>query len=172
MNLNLGTIKRTGIISLLIRIFIYVISINVIGLLPYIFTPRSHLAFTLSFGLMVWLISVMTILVKDINFFLSHLVPVGTPALLIPLIVLIESVRNVIRPITLSVRLAANIVAGHLLLSLIRGAGRVNNLSLLRLILAALVLIRILETAVAIIQSYVLTSLSRIYLGEVNTINS
>merc|ERR1711971_663797 len=58
---------------------------------------------------------------KAIKRFLAHLVPSGTPDVLIPLIVMIELVRNFIRPITLSVRLAANIVAGHLLIRLLNG---------------------------------------------------
>merc|ERR1712110_286465 len=89
--------------------------------------------------------------------FLSHLVPSGTPGPLIPLIVLIELVRNFIRPITLSVRLAANIVAGHLLISLVN-SGSLNFSALLFF----------LEVAVAFIQGYVFRTLRIMYISEFN----
>ena len=170
LKINLGALKRPRIMLLMIRIFRLVLFRNLTGLLPFVFTSSSHLTFTLTLGLIIWLTSIITILIKDLNYFLTHLVPSGTPFVLIPLIVLIETVRSVIRPITLSVRLAANIVAGHLLLSLIRGRAGLN-LPLASFILIFLVLIVILETAVAVIQSYVISSLRRIYLGEVNTVN-
>ena len=100
------------------------------------------------------------------NNLLAHLVPLGTPSFLIPVIVIIETVRNIIRPITLSIRLAANIVAGHLLLTLLGSQGpRVSGVILIILIIS-LILLLILEVAVACIQSYVFTILSSLYLNE------
>jgi len=97
---------------------------------------------------------------------LAHLVPLGTPSFLIPVMVIIETVRNIIRPVTLSIRLAANIVAGHLLLTLLGSQGsRVSRIILVILIIS-LVLLLILEVAVACIQSYVFTILSSLYLNE------
>lgn len=98
------------------------------------------------------------------NRIIAHLVPSGTPGLLMPVIVLIESVRSVIRPMTLAIRLAANIIAGHLLLTLLGRQGGINFL--LVFILIALVLLLMLECAVACIQSYVFTILSSLYLNE------
>lgn len=100
---------------------------------------------------------------------MSHLVPLGTPAPLIPVMVIIESVRSVIRPFTLAIRLAANMIAGHLLLTLL---GRQGSLELRRkgsLVLVSLVALLTLECAVACIQSYVFTILSSLYLGELAT---
>jgi len=99
--------------------------------------------------------------------FLSHLVPSGTPAALIPLIVLIELVRNFIRPITLSVRLAANIVAGHLLIRLVNRGG-LSLGSLTFIIIGGLILF-FLEVAVSFIQGYVFRTLRVIYLSEFNS---
>lgn len=92
--------------------------------------------------------------------------PAGTPNILIPLIVLIELVRNFIRPITLSVRLAANMVAGHLLIRLING----GNLSVHRaiFIVAGGLVLFFLEIAVAFIQGYVFRTLRVIYISELN----
>ena len=94
-----------------------------------------------------------------------HLVPVGTPPALMPLIVVIESIRRLIRPITLSIRLMANIVAGHLLLSLTRSS--IHNLSSFLGSMPAQFILLGLEIAVAIIQGYVFMILMTLYLKEV-----
>ena len=100
---------------------------------------------------------------------LAHLVPLGRPAPLSPFIVLIELTRAVIRPITLSVRLAANMVAGHLLIVLLRSPAPAASLRLILLIIAALILLGILESAVATIQAYVFRILRVLYVNEVNS---
>merc|ERR1712223_1680079 len=105
------------------------------------------------------------------NNLLAHLVPTGTPAFLIPIIVIIETVRNIIRPITLSIRLAASIVAGHLLLTLLGSQGPNVSIAILIILIISLILLLILEGAVACIQSYVFTILSSLYLNELIRIN-
>lgn len=98
---------------------------------------------------------------------LAHLVPQGTPGALMPFMVLIERIRRIIRPGTLSVRLAANIIAGHLLLALIRGAISIFSAAPGILILTSQVALLTLETAVAGIQAYVFGVLSALYAREV-----
>lgn len=98
----------------------------------------------------------------------AHLVPQGTPAVLIPFIVCIETIRNVIRPGTLAVRLAANIIAGHLLLTLLGNTGPSLSYSILSLLIVAQIALLVLESAVAIIQSYVFAVLRTLYSREVN----
>ena len=100
------------------------------------------------------------------NNMFAHLVPSGTPGALIPVIVIIETVRSIIRPGTLAVRLAANIVAGHLLLTLLGGQGPLLSGAFLAIIIVSLILLLILECAVACIQAYVFTILSSLYLNE------
>jgi F-type H+-transporting ATPase subunit a len=95
-------------------------------------------------------------------------VPQGTPRILIPFIVCIETIRNIIRPGTLAVRLTANIIAGHLLLTLIGNTGNSLSLFLLTIILTRQIALLILESAVAIIQSYVFAVLSTLYSREIN----
>jgi F-type H+-transporting ATPase subunit a len=97
---------------------------------------------------------------------IAHLVPLGTPAALIPVIVIIETVSSIIRPATLAVRLAANMIAGHLLLALLGGQGSLSLRGATRLLAVFLILLIILERAVACIQSYVFTILSSLYLNE------
>merc|ERR1711992_460673 len=96
------------------------------------------------------------------NNLFAHLVPRGTPVALMPVIVIIETVRNVIRPGTLSIRLAANIVAGHLLLTLLGSQG--PNVAGITIFI--LILLLCLELAVACIQAYVFTILRSLYLNE------
>lgn len=100
------------------------------------------------------------------NSLLTHLVPVGTPGPLIPVMVIIETVRNIIRPGALAVRLAANMVAGHLLLSLLGGQGQGVTGIVLVGVMAGLSLLMVLECAVACIQAYVFTILRTLYLDE------
>lgn len=98
---------------------------------------------------------------------LAHLVPLGTPGILIPFMVLIETISNIIRPGTLAVRLAANIIAGHLLLVLLGNQGPMVSSSVLSLLLVTQIILLVLETAVAAIQSYVFAVLATLYSSEV-----
>ncbi len=161
-----GEINIQGTIFLYIRIFFFIIFSNFIGLFPYIFTSTSHISLTLTLALPLWLGRIIISIIFQYNNLFAHLVPVGTPRFLIPVIVVIESVRNIIRPLTLSIRLAANIVAGHLLLTLLGSQGA--NLSFINLIVLfiSLYLLLLLEVAVACIQSYVFTILNSLYLNE------
>jgi len=103
---------------------------------------------------------------------LAHLVPSGTPSVLVPFIVLIELVRNFMRPITLAIRLAANMVAGHLLLVLVRGPIPIIRVTTLVAAFAGLLRLIILEFGVSIIQAYVFITLSSLYIREVNHPNN
>jgi len=155
-----------GTIFIFISIFFFIIFSNFIGLIPYIFTRTSHLSITIVLALPIWLGTILYSIVFQYNNLLAHLVPLGTPSFLIPIIVVIETVRNIIRPITLSIRLAANMVAGHLLLTLLGSQGPNIRIIIIRVLLLRLVLLLILEVAVACIQSYVFTILSSLYLNE------
>nr|ADB43176.1 ATP synthase F0 subunit 6 [Calanus sinicus]ADT63587.1 ATPase subunit 6 [Calanus sinicus]ADT63588.1 ATPase subunit 6 [Calanus sinicus]ADT63613.1 ATPase subunit 6 [Calanus sinicus]ADT63626.1 ATPase subunit 6 [Calanus sinicus] len=167
----LGVSELPGTSFMFINIFLFILFSNLMGLLPYIFTSTSHLSVTLVLALPLWLGSMMWSMVFQYNSLLAHLVPLGTPAVLMPVMVLIETVSSVIRPITLSIRLAANMVAGHLLLTLLgtQGPGLAGT-ALVSMILG-LVLLLFLELAVACIQSYVFTILSSLYLGELMSTN-
>jgi len=97
---------------------------------------------------------------------LAHLVPEGTPGGLMPVIVVIETVRIIIRPGTLAVRLAANMVAGHLLLALLGGQGPALSGVALRGLIVGLLCLMALECGVACIQAYVFTILRALYLAD------
>lgn len=166
-SINLGIFPTPGHTHLIISIFIFILLNNLLGLTPYTFTASRHLRFALTIGLTLWLGYFILSFCIDTNHALAHLLPLSTPKPLIPVIILIESIRNLIRPLTLSVRLAANIVAGHLLLSLISGPVSGNNKIFLLVSLPLLTLI-ILESAVAWIQAYVFSILSSLYINESN----
>lgn len=153
-------------ILIFIGIFILIIFNNTLGLLSFTFTATRHLAITLSLALPLWIAFILYRILNKITDFLAHLVPVGTPALLIPFIVVIEIIRNVIRPITLSVRLAANIIAGHLLLTLLGNQVVSNSWIIFPFLIGAQYLLITLESAVACIQAYVFSVLTTLYASE------
>ena len=165
----LGAKVKPGRIWFLLAIFFFVFVNNFLGLFPFIFTRSSHLRFALSIALPLWIGHIILSWVKQPIFALAHLVPKGTPRALMRFIVIIELVRNVIRPLTLSVRLMANMTAGHLLLCLLRSNVSIRRMSSSILVLSALVVLVILEIAVSLIQAYVFTLLSTLYLEEVQT---
>ena len=158
--------NKTNLI-IFISLLFFIIFNNVIGLFNYIFTSSSHLIFRLRLALPLWIRFILYSWINHTKLRLAHLVPLGTPLLLIPLIVLIEIVRALIRPITLSVRLTANIIAGHLLLALIRGACVKLSFRLSFLIVITQISLITLEVAVAFIQSYVFCILVTLYSREV-----
>jgi len=165
-----GLVALPGTVFIFLRFFFFIFFCNLIGLAPYIFTRSSHISFTLTLALPIWIGSIVFSIKNQYNRLFAHLVPRGTPVALIPVMVIIETVRNVIRPGTLSIRLAANIVAGHLLLTLLGSQGpAARGLIILGLIIS-LVLLLCLELAVACIQAYVFTILSSLYLNELRTV--
>nr|YP_010988639.1 ATP synthase F0 subunit 6 [Paranaspides lacustris]WOR80931.1 ATP synthase F0 subunit 6 [Paranaspides lacustris] len=157
-----------GVSLIFVSLFSLILFNNFLGLLPYIFTSSSHMAFTLSLALPLWLSFMIFGWLNNTQHMFSHLVPQGTPSLLMPFMVLIESVSNLIRPGTLAIRLAANMIAGHLLLTLLGNTGSSLSLPLLSFLIFAQILLLTLEAAVAIIQSYVFAILSTLYASEVN----
>lgn len=151
-----------------ISLFSLIIFNNALGLLPYIFTSTSHIVITLALSLPLWLSFILYGWINHTQHIFSHLIPQGTPPVLIPFIVCIEIIRNVIRPGTLAIRLSANIIAGHLLLTLLGNNGPSINLISLNLLILTQILLLTLETAVAFIQSYVFAILSTLYSTESN----
>jgi len=151
-----------------IRLLFFIFFNNFLGLFPYIFTASSHIRLCLSLSLCFWIRIIIYRLFNYTNDLFSHLTPQGTPFILIPFMVIIESIRLIIRPFTLSIRLTANIIAGHLLLSLLGSSGQlINNLIILNIIIFSQILLFILEISVSVIQAYVFSILSTLYRREI-----
>jgi len=163
----LGIHRFNGTTFIFISLFTFILFNNFLGLFPYIFTRTSHLTLTLSLALPLWLSFIFFGWINNTKHIFAHLVPQGTPPVLIPFIVLIETIRNIIRPGTLAVRLSANIIAGHLLLTLLGNTGNSLSLFIVSLLIIAQLLLLALETAVAVIQSYVFTILRTLYSREI-----
>nr|YP_010222580.1 ATP synthase F0 subunit 6 [Macroscytus subaeneus]UCC46030.1 ATP synthase F0 subunit 6 [Macroscytus subaeneus] len=165
-NVLMGS-KTKGMTLIMVSLFMFILMNNMMGLMPYIFTSSSHLAFTMTMALPLWLSIMIFGWVNHTNHMFTHLVPSGTPNMLMPFMVLIETISNLIRPGSLAVRLTANMIAGHLLMSLLgNNSVEVNNMILPFIILIQIMLM-LFETAVAAIQAYVFSVLSTLYASEV-----
>nr|UPL66080.1 ATPase subunit 6 [Idiostolus sp.] len=155
-----------GMTLLMITLFLFILVNNMMGLLPYIFTSSSHLVFTLTLALPLWLSLMIYGWINKTDHMFSHLIPAGTPAILMPFMVLIETISNLIRPGSLAVRLTANMIAGHLLMSLL-GNNSIESGIMLPLIMLVQMMLMLFETAVSIIQAYVFSVLSTLYSSEI-----
>nr|APF47435.1 ATP synthase FO subunit 6 [Microplitis incurvatus] len=151
----------------LLVMFMYFMFNNFMGLFPYLFTSSSHLIFSLWISLSFWLGFMLFGWIKNSKFMFIHLVPMGTPFILMFFMVLIELMSNLIRPLTLCIRLVANMVSGHLLLTLL-GNFISNFLSIYFFVLIIQMMLLFLEMVVSLIQAYVFTILLILYLKETN----
>nr|YP_009512904.1 ATP synthase F0 subunit 6 [Zele chlorophthalmus]AXK15296.1 ATP synthase F0 subunit 6 [Zele chlorophthalmus] len=150
-----------------ISMFFFFFFSNFMGLFPYIFTSSSHLHFSLSFSLPMWFGLMLFGWLNNTNHMFTHLVPMGTPFILMFFMVIIETLSNIIRPLTLSIRLVANMIAGHLLLTLLSMFAP-KFMMMYFIILIIQLLLLILEISVSIIQSYVFVILLILYMKEIN----
>nr|YP_010049503.1 ATP synthase F0 subunit 6 [Gnathanodon speciosus]QPL15838.1 ATP synthase F0 subunit 6 [Gnathanodon speciosus] len=155
--------------TLFTSLMIFLITLNMLGLLPYTFTPTTQLSLNMGLAVPLWLATVIIGMRNQPTHALGHLLPEGTPTLLIPVLIIIETISLFIRPLALGVRLTANLTAGHLLIQLIATAAFVllplmPTVAILTAIL--LFLLTLLEVAVAMIQAYVFVLLLSLYLQE------
>nr|YP_006303306.1 ATP synthase F0 subunit 6 [Chaenomugil proboscideus]AEK53046.1 ATP synthase F0 subunit 6 [Chaenomugil proboscideus] len=164
--MNLGGHKWA---LLLTSLMVFLITLNLLGLLPYTFTPTTQLSLNMALAVPLWLATIIIGMRNQPTHALGHLLPEGTPTLLIPVLIIIETISLFIRPLALGVRLTANLTAGHLLIQLISTATFVL-LPLMPtvafLTATLLLLLSLLEVAVAMIQAYVFVLLLSLYLQE------
>ncbi|MBU0584997.1 MAG: F0F1 ATP synthase subunit A [Alphaproteobacteria bacterium] len=157
---------------LVFSLFMFVLVANLLGLFPYFFTVTSHIIVTFALALLVIGTVVVYGFMKHGFGFLKLFVPEGVPGILVPLVVLIEVISFLSRPISLSVRLFANMLAGHITLKVF--AGFVVSLSAAGFVgvagavlpLAMTVAITALEVLVAFLQAYVFAVLTCMYLND------
>ncbi len=168
---NLGS-KGKEYFPIIFSLFFFVLTCNMLGMIPYSFTVTSHLAVTAALAILVFVLVLIMGFVKHGFHFLHLFVPSGVPGALLPMVVLIELISFLSRPITLSVRLFANMVAGHVMLKVIAGfaimfatiGGAAWIGTIFPVILNTLMIG--FEFFIAFIQAYVFAVLTCIYLKD------
>lgn len=164
---------------LIMTIFLFIASLNLIGMIPHSFTATSQITTTAYMGAMVFLLVVGVGIYKQGLHFFAMFLPKGTPWWLVPLMVPLEIISFLVRPATLAVRLAANMVAGHVLLKVfaafcimllgltLDGGGSINYLLAPTAVVPLFLLVAItaLEVFVALLQAYIFTVLTCVYLN-------
>ncbi|WP_341787291.1 F0F1 ATP synthase subunit A [Rickettsia endosymbiont of Cantharis rufa] len=165
LNQNIGE-KGRKFIPLVFSLFIFILFCNLLGMTPYSFTATSHIIITFALAILVFLTVTIVGFVKHGLRFLTLFLPRGTPLWLAPLMIVIELFTYLARPVSLSLRLAANMMAGHVLLKVIAGF-TVSLMIYLKFLPIPLMVILIgFEIFVAILQAYIFSILSCMYLND------
>lgn len=171
---QVGNLIAVRYFPLILFTFCFILTTNLLGLLPYSFTVTGHIIFTFQIAFSLFLgITIINIFNNQFQFF-NLFVPSGIPKPLIPFLVVIEVVSYVIRPFSLSVRLFANMLAGHTLLNIIATFifSIFKSYSIFVVIpILFIVFIIILEFCIAIIQAYIFSILLCIYINDVYNLN-
>ncbi len=154
-------------------LFMFILTVNVVGLIPYTFTVTSHIIVTVALALTVFLIVLLYGFYRHGLHFFNLFVPKGVPIYILPMIVFIEVLSFISRPISHSVRLFANMLAGHITLQVFAGfivlmGGAMGAIGWAGGVLpfAMIVILFALETLVAFLQAYVFAILTCIYLND------
>jgi F-type H+-transporting ATPase subunit a len=148
-------------------LFFFILACNLIGMIPGSYTITSQLVVTGIFAICIFVLTLVIGFAKHGGHFLSILVPPGIPKLMIPLMIPIEIISMLARPISLSVRLFANMTAGHTILAVLFGLAMSASLLIGWLPFGFTIIINGLEIAIAFIQAYIFTILTCVYIGDV-----
>jgi len=153
-------------IPLIFTLFMFILVSNVLGLVPYFFTPTSHIIVTFALASVVFVfITFVGFFTHGLKFF-SIFLPSGVPIFLAPLMIVIELFTYLGKPISLSLRLVANMVAGHILLDVLAGFIVILPFILKILPLPFVMILTVFEFGIAILQAYIFTILSCVYLND------
>nr|WRQ18385.1 ATP synthase F0 subunit 6 [Austropeplea brazieri] len=150
----------------LFSLMFFIITVNLWGLTPFVYSPSSSLWFASSLALVFWGLLLISGIIFNSKETAAHLAPSGAPGALVSFLVLIETVSILIRPLTLTVRLIANISAGHIVLSLIANCLSALSFSSSLVILLVSIFYNMFEVFVCFIQAYIFTLLIGLYSSE------
>ncbi|MGV7221641.1 MAG: F0F1 ATP synthase subunit A [Nitrospinales bacterium] len=148
-------------------IFFFILSCNLIGLVPGSYTITSQVAVTGAFAIMIFIMTLIIGFAKHGLHFLTILIPPGIPKIMVPVMIPIEIISMIARPISLAVRLFANMTAGHTVLAVLFGLGMSSPLWVGWMPMSFTVVVYGLELAIACIQAYIFTILTCVYIGDV-----
>lgn len=167
-NMIMETMGKDGMrfFPLVATLFVFILFSNYIGLIPGTYTVTSQIIVTAVFSFLVYGISLVVGFSLHGVKFLGILVPPGTPGWLVPLMIPIEIISQIARPISLAVRLFANMTAGHVMLAVLFGLTVGGGLLIGWLPFVFTVAIYGLEFGIAFIQAYIFTILTCVYLGD------
>ncbi|MCC8416693.1 MAG: F0F1 ATP synthase subunit A [Rickettsia endosymbiont of Gnoriste bilineata] len=165
LNQNVGE-KGRKFIPFIFTLFMFILLCNLLGMIPYGFTVTSHIAVTFALAIMIFfMVTIIGFITHGLHF-LSIFLPKGTPLWLAPLMIVIELFAYLARPISLSLRLAANMMAGHVLLKVMAGF-IVSLMIFLKFLPIPLIVILIgFEIFIAILQAYIFAILACVYLND------
>ncbi|MGX6959956.1 MAG: F0F1 ATP synthase subunit A [Rickettsia endosymbiont of Pentastiridius leporinus] len=165
LNQNVGE-KGRKFIPIIFTLFIFILFCNLLGMIPYGFTVTSHIVVTFALAILVFLIVTIIGFITHGTHFLSLFLPHGTPLWLAPLMIIIELFAYLARPVSLSLRIAANMMAGHILLKVIAGFAVSLMIYLKFLPIPLMVVLIGFEIFVAMLQAYIFTILACVYLND------
>ncbi len=151
---------------LISTLFLFILFCNLIGLIPGSYTVTSQVIVTGVFAVSVYLLSLVVGFQLHGAKFLGILVPPGTPGWLLPLMIPIELISQLARPISLAVRLFANMTAGHVILGVLFGLTITGGLLIGWLPFSFTIALYGLEVGIAFIQAYIFTVLTCVYMGD------
>lgn len=162
---NVG-VKGKRFAPIIFTLFMFIMTCNLFGMIPYGFTVTSHISVTLALAIMVFLLVTLVGLTLHGFRFFSLFLPSGTPLWLAPLMILIELFTYFTKPLSLSLRLTANMIAGHVLIKVMAGfivsmavCFKVFSIPFISMLIG-------FEIFVAILQAYIFTILSCVYLND------
>ena len=164
---NMGEKWGRRFTPFLLTLFFFILTCNLLGLVPGGFTATSNLNVTGALAVVSFVTFVVTGLIKlgPIGFF-RHMVPEGTPVVIAPVVIVLETISMLVRPIALMVRLGANMTAGHIVILIILGfIFMFQTIALATISVPLAAAITLLELIVALIQAYVFTLLTALYVG-------
>ena len=164
----LDTMGKDGMryFPLISALFLFILFCNMLGLIPGSYTVTSQLIVTAVFAVSVYILSVLIGFSLHGAKFLGILVPPGTPGWLLPLMIPIELISQLARPISLAVRLFANMTAGHVILGVLFGLTITGGLLIGWLPFTFTIALYALEVGIAFIQAYIFTVLTCVYMGD------
>lgn len=147
-------------------LFIILLFINIFGNFPFIIVPSNFYSFTITIRIILWLRLIIVSFIRIYDEIIRHLIPYGRPVGLIILLPLIEIISQILRPITLRVRISTNLAAGHIIIFIFSYFINLINNFISPFILGVILLLQILELGIRILQAYIFVTLIILYNRE------